>query len=173
MKKTRSFLDNTYEFLSRRPVYHGLFWVLLFGLMRWIDQGNEVETWFALGNEFIQLLFYAVLVYVNLLYLIPNYLAKHAFVYFGLVLASCAIVTPIEVLVLYVKFAEQSDYRESLVAHQIWVFWGNVVVTGNFYCVARYHGLVAIPERKAGVENTDHPIRVAFFKKPNQPALPL
>lgn len=129
MKKTRSFLDNTYEFLSRRPVYHGLFWVVLFGLMRWLDQGNEVETWFALGNEFVQLFFYAVLVYFNLFYLIPNYLARHAFVYFGLILASCAIITPIEVLVLYLKFSDQSAYRESLVDHQVLIFWGNVVVT--------------------------------------------
>ena len=129
MKKTRSFLDSTYEFLSRRPVYHGLFWILLFGLMRWLDQGDEVEIWFALGNELVQLFFYAVLVYLNLLYLIPNYLAKHAFVYFGLVLASCAVITPIEVLVLYLKFSNQSDYRESLVQYQVWVFWGNVLVT--------------------------------------------
>jgi len=129
MKKTRSFLDNTYEFLSRRPVYHGLFWLVLFGLMRWLDQGNEVEIWFALGNEFVQLFFYAILVYFNLLYLIPNYLARHAFVYFGLIIASCAIITPIEVLVLYLKFADQTAYRESLVDHQVLIFWGNVVVT--------------------------------------------
>ena len=128
MKKTRSFLDRTYELLSRRPVYHGLFWVVLFALMRWIDQRDHVETWFALGNEIIQLVFYAALVYLNLLYLIPNYLAKQAFVYFGLVLATCAIVTPIEVLVLYLKFSNQEPYRESLVMHQVWLFWGNVVV---------------------------------------------
>lgn len=128
MKKTRNFLDSLYEFLSRRPVYHGLFWIVLFSLMRWIDQRNDVETWFALGNELIQLFFYALLVYLNLLYLIPNYLARHAFVYFGLLLAVCAILTPIEVLVLYLKFSYQIDYRESLVDHQIWVFWGNLVV---------------------------------------------
>lgn len=128
MKKTRNFLDNLYEFLSKRPVYHGLFWIVLFGLMRWIDQGNNVDIWFALGNELIQLFFYAVLVYLNLLYLIPNYLAKHAFVYFGALLAVCAILTPIEVLVLFLKFSGQNDYRTSLVAHQIWVFWGNLVV---------------------------------------------
>ncbi|MBL7825213.1 MAG: histidine kinase [Saprospiraceae bacterium] len=129
MKKTRSLLDRTYEVLSRRPIYHGLFWLVLFSLMRWIDQGNEVETWFALGNELIQLFFYVVLVYLNLLYLIPNYLARHAFVYFGLVLAVCAIVTPIEVLVLFLKFSNQDAYRESLVQNQVWIFWGNLVVT--------------------------------------------
>jgi sensor histidine kinase YesM len=129
MKKTRSFLDSLYELISRGPVYHGLFWLLLFGLMRWIDQGNDIDLGFALGNELIQLVFYAILVYLNLKYLIPNYLARHAFLYFGLILATCAILTPIEVLVLYVKFSARSDYRESLVEHQVWIFWGNVVVT--------------------------------------------
>ncbi len=128
MKKTRSFLDNTYEFLSRRPVHHGVFWLVLFGLMRWIDEYEEVEIWFALGNELIQLVFYAILVYWNLLYLIPNYLARFAFTYFGLLLASCAIVTPIEVLVLYLKYADQELYRDNLVSHQVLIFWGNVVV---------------------------------------------
>ncbi len=133
MKKTRSFLDNTYEILSKRPVYHGLFWLALFGLMRWIDEYEGVELWFALGNETIQLLFYVVLVYWNLLYLIPNYLARFAFMYFGLLLASCAIVTPIEVLVLYLKYggleyAEQEFYRGNLVSHQVLIFWGNVLV---------------------------------------------
>jgi sensor histidine kinase YesM len=129
MKKTRSFLDSLYEFISQGPVYHGMFWLMLFGLMRWIDHGNDVDTGFALGNEVIQLVFYAFLVYLNLLYLIPNYLARHAFVYFGLILTACAIVTPIEVLVLYVKFTARSDYRASLVEHQVWIFWGNVLVT--------------------------------------------
>ncbi|MEZ4893900.1 MAG: histidine kinase [Saprospiraceae bacterium] len=129
MKKTRSFLDSTYEFLSRRPVYHGLFWLVLFGLMIWFDQSDGVDFWFALGNELIQLFFYATLVYLNLLYLIPNYLAKHALIYFGLVLASCAVVTPIEVLILYFKFDDQSGYRESLVDQQILIFWGNLLVT--------------------------------------------
>jgi sensor histidine kinase YesM len=129
MKKARSFLDSTYEFLSKRPVYHGLFWLVLFGFMRWIDQGKEVEFWFALGNELIQIFFYAALVYLNLLYLIPNYLAKQAFIYFGLVLACCAIVTPIEVLVLFLKFSNQSNYQDGLVENQMLIFWGNVLVT--------------------------------------------
>lgn len=129
MKKTRSFLDNTYELLSKRPVYHGLFWLVLFALMRWIDEYEEVEVWFAVGNELIQLVFYAILVYWNLLYLIPNYLARYAFMYFGLLLASCAIITPIEVLVLYLKYADQEEfYRDNLVSHQLLIFWGNVVV---------------------------------------------
>ena len=127
--KTRSLLDRIYGFLFRRPVYHGLFWMVLFGLILWADYEKGIDMRFALGNELIQLFFYAFLVYLNLLYLIPNYLARHAFVYFGLVLAVCALVTPIEVLVFYLKFHDQPLYRARLVETQVWIFIGNVIVT--------------------------------------------
>lgn len=126
--KTRHILDTIYRLLNRRPVYHGLFWLTLFGLMMWTDYDKGMNMWFALSNELIQLFFYAFLVYVNLFYLIPNYLARHAFVYFGLVLAACAVVTPIEVLVFYLKFYHQPVYQAKLVGSQLWVFLGNLFV---------------------------------------------
>ncbi len=126
--KTRHLLDTIYRFLNRRPVYHGLFWMALFGLLMWTDYDKGVNPWFALSNELIQLFFYAFLVYVNLIYLIPNYLARHAFVYFGLVLAACAVATPIEVLVFYLKFYGQPSFQANLVGSQLWVFLGNLFV---------------------------------------------
>ncbi|MBK8196030.1 MAG: histidine kinase [Lewinellaceae bacterium] len=126
--KTRRVLDNIYRFINRRPVYHGLFWVALFGLMLWTDHEKGMDMWFALSNELIQLFFYAFLVYLNLFYLIPNYLARHAFVYFGLVLGACAIVTPIEVLFFYLKFYNEPVYQAKLVGSQLWVFLGNLFV---------------------------------------------
>jgi sensor histidine kinase YesM len=127
--KTRSILDRIYGFLNRRPVYHGLFWAVLFGLILWADYEKGLDMGFAIGNELVSLLFYGFLVYFNLLYLIPNYLARHAFLYFGLVLAVCAIATPIEVLVFYLKFYRQPEYRMGLVDTQIQIFVGNVFVT--------------------------------------------
>lgn len=126
--KTRSLLDRIYGFLKHRPVYHGLFWLLLFGLNLWGAYAKGIEMRFAFGNELIQLFFYAFLVYLNLLYLIPNYLARFAFLYFGLVITVCALVTPVEVLVFYLKFHDQPIYRARLVETQVLIFIGNVIV---------------------------------------------
>ncbi len=126
--KTRKLLDRIYHFLSLRPVYHGLFWLVLFLVMFNNGAQAQVSQWFTISNELIGLSFYAVLVYFNLLYLIPNYLARHAIIYFGLVLASCAMLTPIEVLVLYLKLPSQSQFRVHLVEQQLNIFMGNVVV---------------------------------------------
>jgi LytS/YehU family sensor histidine kinase len=110
-------------------VYHSIFWLALYGTMvgTSLRQGILPSTTFY--NETIQVLFFAVLVYFNLLYLIPNYLAKHAFIYFGLVLAACAIVTPLEVLALYLFYSDNPEYQASVVAQQERIYLGNVFVT--------------------------------------------
>jgi LytS/YehU family sensor histidine kinase len=97
--------------------------------MRWIDLSSGIDPWFAAGNEIIQLVFYALLVYVNLYYLIPRYLARHVLVYLMLAVAFCALITPIEVLALYLKFSNRPEYRTSLIQQQFWIFWGNLLVT--------------------------------------------
>lgn len=127
--KIRRFLDVIYAFLNQRPVYHGLFWLALFGTMVGTSLRQGISPNIILWNETIQALFFAVLVYFNLLYLIPNYLARHAFIYFGLVLAACAIVTPIEVLVLYLMYADAPEYQANVVDQQVRIYLGNVFVT--------------------------------------------
>ncbi|MBL7807601.1 MAG: histidine kinase [Saprospiraceae bacterium] len=127
--KTRSVLDQIYSFLNRRLVYHTIFWLTMYGTMvgTSLRQGILPATTFY--NETIQVIFFAVLVYFNLLYLIPNYLAKHAFIYFGLVLASCAIVTPIEVLALFLIYGNDPENQATLVDQQEVIYLGNVFVT--------------------------------------------
>jgi len=125
----RRFFDRIYRFLSLRPVYHGLFWAVMFANMfynSWRSGGEGV--WATISNEVIGLVFYAILVYLNLLYLIPNYLARHAFVYLGFVLTACALATPIEVMVFYLKYSGWPEHRVLLVRNQGDFFVANVLV---------------------------------------------
>lgn len=123
------FLDILYRFISRRPVYHGLFWMVLFSIMVTTGYMSGGSWAFVISNELVALVFYVVLVYINLLYLIPNYLARHAFLYLGWVLLACALVTPLEVLVMYLKFSSWPQLRIQLVQNQFGVFLANVLVT--------------------------------------------
>lgn len=126
--KTRSALDQIYSFLNQRVVYHAIFWITLYGTMIGTSLRQGIDPAIAFYNETIQALFFAVLVYFNLLYLIPNYLARHAFIYFGLLLAACAIVTPIEVLALYLFYADSPEYQANVVDQQVRIYLGNVFV---------------------------------------------
>ncbi len=125
----RNIFDSIYRVLTKRFVYHGLFWLTFFVLAVGIGHNPAMPLGFTLSNELIHLGFYAVLVYVNIRYLVPNYLARHVLLYLGLVLAACAVVTPIKVLVLYLKFSGQPYFRLNLVESQGLIFLAAVVVT--------------------------------------------
>lgn len=127
--KTRSLLDRIYAFLNQRPIYHGLFWLALYGTMVGTSLRQGIGLGTTLCNETIQALFFAGLVYCNLFFLIPNYLARHAFIYFGLVLAACALVTPIEVLVLFLVYSDAPEYQANVVDQQVRIYLSNVFVT--------------------------------------------
>jgi len=127
--KVQRIIDRLYDLLTLRPVYHAIFWLTLFGLMVWLGCRQNHDLWFVVGNELISLSFFAVLVYFNLFYLIPNYLARNVLLYLGLVLAACAVETPVKVLVLYLKFSGRPQLQEDLVAVQDTLYIGSFLVT--------------------------------------------
>lgn len=101
----------------KRVAYHGLFWLCLFAFLLYFDQTpiSRADRWF---NEFINLLFYAVLVYFNLRYLIPNYLTKKKFLtYVLLLLAASFLLTPLRLLFFYFRFAGTPYLQQSLIAN--------------------------------------------------------
>ena len=115
--------------LTLRPVYHSLFWVTLFTIMVFLGLSQHHDLGFVLEAELISLVFYGILVYFNLLYLIPRYLARNVLWYLCLVVLSCALVTPIRILVLYLKFSGGFGYQEQLVRDQPFLFLGSFLVT--------------------------------------------
>ncbi len=73
------------------------------------------QFWFTLTNELISLFFYALVVYFNLYYLIPNYLTRSKLATYAiLLLLASLLVTPLKVIVLYFKFHTQPGLRVEL-----------------------------------------------------------
>ncbi len=127
--KAQRLIDQSYNFLTTRPVYHALFWLALFGLNVYWGYSEKTNLWFLLSNEMISLVFLAILVYFNLYYLIPNYLARNVLLYLGLVLAASAVVTPIKILVLYLKFSGMPRAQNNLVENQGYLYLASIIVT--------------------------------------------
>ncbi|MEM1216519.1 MAG: histidine kinase, partial [Bacteroidota bacterium] len=76
-----------------RMTYHGIFWVFFLAILIVADEAllHGVKNW---SFELINLFFYAVIVYYNLLYLVPNYLSKKRFLHYaGLLVAVTLIIT--------------------------------------------------------------------------------
>ncbi len=129
--KSQRFIDRAYDLLTLRPVYHALFWLVMYAIKVYSGyvENPEVDLWFLLGNEFVSLLFFGVLVYFNLLYLIPNYLARNVLLYLSLVVLACAVVTPIKIFVLYLKFSGVPKAQENLVMAQGSLYLASLFVT--------------------------------------------
>ncbi len=103
-----------YELLTRRVVYHGLAWLMLLILLINFE-GIGQSWWFTLSNEVINLLFYALIVYFNLYYLVPNYLTKSRLAtYIGLLILATLVVTPLKVIVFYLKFSDYPRLQHEL-----------------------------------------------------------
>lgn len=95
-----------------------------------LSYSAEIGWWFTYTNELVNLVFFAAIVYFNLLYLIPTYLAKNrAFVYLLLLAIVVALITPLKIIVFYAKFSGLPvEYRASLVANQYTFFLANGLI---------------------------------------------
>lgn len=119
-----------YNFITRRVVYHSFFW--LFSLIVLIlIEGFEQGFWFTLSNEIIRIFFYCLIVYFNLYYLIPNYLTQNKFLtYCGLLILATVIITPLNVIVFYLKFTGHPVAQQMLVESRNFYFLVSFLVAG-------------------------------------------
>jgi two-component system, LytTR family, sensor kinase len=119
------------QLLSRRVVYHSLFWVALFLLLVLLDTTSQ-DWGFVIAVELITLAFYAIVVYFNLFYLIPNYLTeKKFFLYVSLLVLTVLILTPIKMLVLFLSFSYLPDLQRQLLIDQKWFFLTIFIIAGG------------------------------------------
>lgn len=114
-----------YRFFTQKSVYHTLFWIILLFLLIGFDLLTTDKTLYtATGHGLIVVFVYALVVYFNLHFLIPNYLAKNQFwTYLGLLLLSILIITPIEALILYLIYSGDP------------VSQANIVINLNLYFI--------------------------------------
>ncbi len=124
-------ISKAYNFFTKKIVYHSVFWLALLVLLTLIE-GVENSLMFTFSNELINLLFYAAIVYFNLFYLIPNYLAKNKFTtYFGLLILSTIIITPLKIFTFYQKFHEFPNLQTELLNNQFSFFLLTFFIAGS------------------------------------------
>lgn len=116
-EENRGYLNAVYRFFSQKKVYHTLFWTMLLLVLVANDLIMTDKTIaIAIEHGLIVVFVYALVVYLNLLYLIPNYLTKNQFwTYLGLLLLSILVITPIEALILYLIYSGNPEAQESVV----------------------------------------------------------
>ncbi len=127
----RNIKTSIVSLLSNKIFLHLLFWCGFLAMLVLIDRNNQ-SLGFTIIIESINTLFYAAVVYFNLLYLIPKYLSdKNFFIYCGLLLLSVIIIAPIKAFALYFIFSTHPTLQLRFVNNQLWYFIPTLIIAGN------------------------------------------
>ncbi len=134
MVRSSTEVKKPFRFFGAAPgrwLYHMLFWAVVLAILVFFDDSAQ-RLRPRVVNELINVFFYAVIVYFNLNYLIPNYLNKKRFLnYAFLLIAITLIVTPLKVIVFYFRFHDFPYLQQSLLTNLNGYFLLNFLVAGG------------------------------------------
>jgi two-component system, LytTR family, sensor kinase len=120
----RSITSQLYHFFTQRVVYHSLAWFFFVVLLSIFDSilNQDQSIGFIIFDQIILMFFYALGVYFNILYLIPNYLSQKKYaVYLILLFLTVFIVTPLQIVSRMLIF-QAPDYEAYLIGNRPWIF---------------------------------------------------
>ncbi len=101
----------------------------LFGLYLIFISNESPLSLFNISNVLIALLFFAIFVYFNTFYLVPNFLRQRSFItYILLFLTFALLLTPVRNLVFYLKFWGHPELQIEALNGQIFTFLSFVIV---------------------------------------------
>ena len=125
-------LENINRLLTRRVVYHVSFWFVLLGILTISEmRSSDDDFGHLLGNELINVFFYALIYYINSDYLIPKYLVSNKLgQYLGLLIGVAVIVTPIKVFILFQRFTGNPSAQNFLIDHQPYYYLISLMTAG-------------------------------------------
>ena len=125
------YLIEGFIWTRKKWVYHSLFWAVM--LVALVALGNErLSLPFRFLLEGTNVFFYIVITYINILYLIPNFLSekKREWTFIGSLLLVCAIITPLKIITLYFLHSNFPPIQSELIRNQLWYFLGLVYIAG-------------------------------------------
>ena len=101
------------DLIKSKGFLHFSFWLLLYFFLILIDEDNY-PMWFVMIRHLIDLIFYIVIVYINILYLIPAFLQKkRPFIYLISLMLFVFLLSPIHLfslLMIFKSSPEDSEY---------------------------------------------------------------
>jgi LytS/YehU family sensor histidine kinase len=106
------------------------FWAALYLVNIYTDD-KKFGIWFTLIEEVFNILFYMLIVYINLLILIPKYLQKNSFLLYSLSLLTASIlIAPVNALAMYLLNFKHPYYQEYITSNLQIYFLSSFFIAG-------------------------------------------
>jgi len=110
---SKSFWEST---LKKDSSYHVFFWVSLYVILVILD--NQGSLGLILAKEFVNVAFFAMMVYINIYFLFPNYLKRKNLLHHLISLAVIAIlITPIKTMCFFLIAKDFVDFQAYFLMH--------------------------------------------------------
>lgn len=107
---------------------HTLFWIILLAILV-ISDFNKVGWPLVFFQKSIDIAFYAAIIYINLLYLIPNFLSQKKFwTYVALLIVAVLILTPIKIAIQVMLFSDTPTFQNYFIENQSYFFMSMFMV---------------------------------------------
>lgn len=111
-------------------MYHSLLWLLYLLITMWL-RSSDRSLLFDLRNTVVSMFFFGGVVYTNLYYLMPQYLAKKKpLTYLLLLVGLCVVITPLKVLTVFFMMSGLPDYQQLLLQNQPTLYGQTLLVAG-------------------------------------------
>lgn len=119
MALSKNIRHDLLRLLTKRAVYHPLFWVaVLVVYSSWEMMANDQGFFYTLSNNILRLLILGAAVYYNIYVLVPKYLAQKKFYgYFGFLLLLVFIITPFETMLIYLKSSDMPRMQSAILGN--------------------------------------------------------
>ena len=167
----RSLTDRLGQALTQRPLYHGIGWLVFFGILVALQlQAGEYSFGLVLINELITVGVFAVVVYTNLFLLFPLYLKPGRYwIYLGALIGLSVLFTPMELVIKYFLFASEESVQIDLLDNMEAYFLGNFLIGGVSSVGKIMTDWIAENRKKQEVENETMQSELRFLKSQINP----
>lgn len=124
----RKIFDRSSKRRNRGWIGHVVFWLVLLVILIASDF-SQVGWPLVLYQKVVDIIFYAVIIYINLLYLIPNFLSHKKFwTYVALLLLAVLVLTPIKIAIQVFLFTDAPSFQHYFIDNQSYFFMSMFLV---------------------------------------------
>lgn len=132
-------MNKIFSVLRKESATHIIFWVILF-LVFTLVEGSRGDLFFTMKKEVINIGFFALIVYINIVYIFPKYvenknLLNHLLTLFVIAL----LITPIKTLIIYFLHNNDPQAQATLLKDQLYIFFSTFLVgmSSSIYSIVR------------------------------------
>lgn len=166
-----NFLDRLGKTLAYRPYYHAVGWLILLVTLVLMDlRFGDSSFGTVLTSQAINLVFYMVVVYINVTHLFPTYLRKERYwMYLLLLIGLTLMVTPIKLVIKFILFSGDEVMQTDILDNMDLYFLSMFFVLGSSTVGKIMVDWITENRKKVKAENETMQSELRFLKSQINP----